>query len=293
MRLFLAATHAGSLSAAAAELGIGQATMSRRIAQLEERVGHVLFDRHRSGLVLTEAGQALRPHAEGMAASARRAIASLEGVDAEPEGVVRVAVPPGLAVDLLPPLLPALRRRHPRIRLEVLSDNFARDLSRREADIAIRSSRPTSGELLYRRLPAVRLGIFASADYVARLPEPVALTDLDWVQYSPELLHIPFARWVEEWRGDKPCAFTSNSFLAMRSAAACGLGAMVLPALQGHLAGLVPIDGLPVELPDVPWFMVTLRALRRVPRVAAVVAFVAEAMEHADDTRTWPPAALA
>ena len=94
---------------------------------------------------------------------------------------------------------------------------------------------------------------------------------VDWIQYNAELLRIPAAQWVERARGDRPPAYTSNNFLAMRSAAVAGLGAMLLPLPQGRAAGLVPLDEIVVELPEVRWYLVVHRALRRVPRIVAVL----------------------
>ncbi|MCB9759702.1 MAG: LysR family transcriptional regulator [Alphaproteobacteria bacterium] len=288
LRLFLAAAQAGSFTAAARRLGLGQATLSRRIAALEERCGHVLFDRSRDGLHLTPAAEALLPHAEAMSEAGRLGVAALSGLEPGPAGVVRLAVPPGTAVDLIPPLLPLLRRRYPDLRLEVLSDNTARDLSRHEADVAIRSLRPTSGDLVFRRLGESALSVWASPDYVAALPKGATEADLDWVQWSSDLAHIPMATWVEARLAGRAPAFTSNSFLAMRAAAQHGAGAMVLPGLQGRLAGLVPVPVCLPPLPVLPFYVVSHRALRHVPRVAAVVDFIEEAMRDGEPD-VWPP----
>lgn len=282
LRLFLTALEEGTLSKAAEHLGLAQATMSRRIAALEEQVGHTLFDRSRLGLAPTEAALLLAPHAEAMAASANEAASALAGLEDSVAGKVRLAVPPGLAVDLLPPLLPRVRERFPELRLEVLSGNEAVDLVKREADIGVRSMRPTHPDLVFRRLPKVSFGIFVGPQMAAELPAEPAPADLEWVQYSQELVHIPMAQWVEERRGPRPPAFTSNSFLALRAAARCGVGAVLLPVPQGRIVGLVQLEHIVVDLPDLDWFVVLHRALQRVPRIRAVLQILDEESQALD-----------
>ena len=288
LRLFRAAYASGSLSAAATELGIGQATMSRRIAAMEDRIGHVLFDRTRRGLAPTAAAHALRPHVDAMAAGALDAAAAIAALEAEPAGLVRIAAPEGVAVDLLPRLVPPLGRRYPRIRLAILSDNLARDLSLREADLALRSIRPDGGDLLLRRLPDVPLGLYASPALIAALPPDPTLAHVPLLQWSDDMAHIPMARWIAAALGDRPPAHATNSFLAMRALAASSAGAMLVPGFQGRLAGLVEVPVATPPAPVVPWYLVVPRPLRPIPRVAAVVDLLTEAIDAAVATGRWP-----
>lgn len=287
LRLFLASWHAGSFSGAAEALGCSQATLSRRIAALEEALGQPLFDRTRRGLVPTEAARALQPHVAGMAGCVEAAGAELEGLSDEPSGVVRIAVPPGVAVDLLPLLAMELRRRHPAICLEVLSDNLALDLSLREAEIALRSTRPGGGDLVSRRLPDIPQVLCAAPSLIAALPEQPTLADVPLLQWSHELAHIPLARWIHQALDGRAPALLTNSFLAMRAAALAGVGAMLLPEVQATVAGLavVPVDAPPCPIGS--WYLVVPRPLRRIPRVAVVVALILEGVE-ALERGAWP-----
>jgi DNA-binding transcriptional LysR family regulator len=289
LKVFEAAWRTGSLTAAAASLGLAQATASRRIASLEERAGHRLFDRRRGGLVPTAAAEALWPHVEAMADAARRARAALQGLETRPEGIVRVATMPGLAVDVLPALVPLLTRRYPELRLDVLSDNQQRDLDRREADVALRTQPPSRGDLVYRRVANIPLLVVASPAYVATLSPQATVRDLDWVQYDAELAHFELTRLIDQLLEGRPAAMWSNSFLALRAAVQHGVGCTVTTALQARHSGLVPVDvpGLP-SLPDAPLYLVVHAALQHVPRVRAVVDFLDEALREAVSGR-WPP----
>lgn len=289
LRLFLAAYQSGSLSAAAERLGLGQATLSRRIAALEAAIGRMLFDRTRTGLVPTEAALRLLPHAEAMAAHALGAHSALQGLEEEPAGLVRVALPEGIGVDIVAPLLPALYRRYPKLRVELLAENRLVDLGRREADLALRGRRPEGEDLLAQRLPDVPIGLYAAPSLVQALPRPIDLEDLPLLQYSADLLDMPIARWLEQLAPGRTPILSSNSFLVLRAAAAAGVGAMALPSLQARPVGLVEI---PVEIPPlepVPWYLVVPRPLRSVPRVAVLVDLIGEAIREGVGQGSWPP----
>lgn len=264
-----AALRCGSFTAAAANLGVGQATVSRRVAALEAALGHRLFDRHRSGLVPTAAARRLAPHLEGLLTAANGAERAIEGLEQVAEGEVCIAGPPGLCVDWMPALAQRLRARHPGIRLTVLADIRPRDLDRREADIALRMVPTTRGDLLSRRLLTLRGGLFAAPAYVADLPDPPEPADLRIVQYADELADIPLARFLASLGAQ--VAFRSNDYLVQRAAIQAGLGAGLLGADEARRMGLVPV---PLALPGQPeaqLYLVVHRALRNVPRVAAVI----------------------
>ena len=121
IRLLVAIAEFPSLKSAARSLGTSQATLSRRLDRLEEAVGHVLFERGRGGVRLTSAGAKLLEPARRMQREAHALFGTAQGLTDEPEGFVKVALPPGMAQDIVAPLVPALRHRHPKIRLRFSS----------------------------------------------------------------------------------------------------------------------------------------------------------------------------
>lgn len=177
-RSFLAVLTEGSLSGAARALGIAQPTVGRHIASLEKSLGIVLFTRSQAGLLPTEAAAALQPHAQAMestAAALERAAASQgEGV----RGVVRVTASEVIAVEVLPPVLAQLHERHPELKIELMASNTMQDLLHREADIAVRMTRPRQGQLIARPVGRISLGLYARRDYLERHGKPAALADL-------------------------------------------------------------------------------------------------------------------
>ena len=157
---FLGVLKEGSLSGAARALDIAQPTVGRHIAALEKSLGLALFTRSQTGLMPTEAAHSLRGFAESMqstAAALERAAASQDGV----HGTVRVTASDVMGVEVLPPIVTALRAQYPELTIELVLTNRVQDLLSRAADIAIRMARPQQGVLIARRIGQVEVGLHA------------------------------------------------------------------------------------------------------------------------------------
>lgn len=177
LHTLLGVLREGSLSGAARTLGLTQPTVGRHIAALEAALGQVLFTRSPTGLLPTEAALALRGHAEQMeTAAAALQRAATRG--AEPAGTVRVTASEIIGVEVLPPLIAALRERHPGLVVELGLSNRVQDLLRREADIAVRMTPPEQGQLIARHIGTVELGLHAHPAYLDRCGRPARLADL-------------------------------------------------------------------------------------------------------------------
>ncbi|MFA7588227.1 MAG: LysR family transcriptional regulator [Novosphingobium sp.] len=138
VRYFLAAARGGSVRAAAKRLGVNHATVLRRIAQLEERLGAQMFEKLPAGYRLTPAGEEVLDLAEQMEASSHQLETRVFGRDQSVRGLLRVTLPPPLAAHLLIPDFADFVRLHPDIEMEVLSSGELANLTNREADVAIR-----------------------------------------------------------------------------------------------------------------------------------------------------------
>jgi len=177
-RSFLAVMREGSLSAAARLLGMTQPSLGRHIRELEESLGVSLFARSPQGLSPTDLAHALLPHAQAMAsasAALRRAASTRDDAIA---GVVRVAASDVIGVEVLPPMLASFRKRHPGVVIELSLSNQTENLLRRDADIAIRMSRPTQDALVARNIGKIALGIYAHRRYIKAHGRPGTLAEL-------------------------------------------------------------------------------------------------------------------
>lgn len=178
-RSFLSVLQHGSLSAAARALRLTQPTLARHIEQLETALnGTRLFTRSPQGLSPTAMALRLKPHAETMAAAAAAAERATEGDAAALTGVVRISASDVIGAEVLPPILRDLRALQPGLAFELVLSNATSDLLRREADIAVRMTRPTQSALVAKRAGVVQLAFHAHPDYLAASGTPHGLADL-------------------------------------------------------------------------------------------------------------------
>jgi DNA-binding transcriptional LysR family regulator len=177
-RSFLGVLREGSLSGAARALGLTQPTLGRHIDALEATLGIRLFARSQHGLVPTQGAVDLAPHAEAMEAAAQALVRAASGEAHETRGAVRLTASEIIGAEVLPGILALFREQHPQIAIELVLSNRNQDLSRRDADIAVRMVRPTQKTLIARRCGAVSIGLYAHRRYLARHGTPRTVADL-------------------------------------------------------------------------------------------------------------------
>lgn len=177
-RTFLAVLTEGSLSGAARALGITQPTAGRHVAALETAFGQPLFTRSPAGFLPTEAAQTLRGYAESMRSTAAALERAASGQGNAMRGVVRISASEVVSVEVLPPILAALRRAHPQIVVELVPSNRLQDLLQREVDIAVRMTPPQQDMLIARHIGEIEIGLHARDDYLAQFGTPTTLADL-------------------------------------------------------------------------------------------------------------------
>ncbi|TDG10724.1 LysR family transcriptional regulator [Paraburkholderia guartelaensis] len=177
-RSFLQVLESGSLSAAARALGITQPTVGRHVESLEAALGLTLFTRSSDGFSPTEAANELRPYAVGLAMTSAALRRAASGHGSGVRGTVRLTASEVIGVEVLPPILAALRHEYPELRIELVLSNRADDLLRREADIAIRMFRPVQEALIAKRVGAIDVGLHAHERYLALHGVPKSMKEL-------------------------------------------------------------------------------------------------------------------
>lgn len=269
---FLEVMRGGSLSAAARALRLAQPTVRRRIEQLERSLGTVLFTRAQNGLVPTDAALAMLPHAEAMAATAKALARSVSAPAGAERGTVRVTTSEIVGVEVMPPVLEALREAHPRIQIELVLSNRTQDLLRRDADVAVRMVAPTQAALVARKVGVVGLGLFATESYLAKHPPPRSPAQLRehalvGADRERRIIDALAAAGIPTTPGDY--ALRTDSDLAQLAAvrAGVGIGVCQLPiaARSPELRRVLPELAFELEV-----WVVTHEDLRGVRRVAIV-----------------------
>jgi len=280
VRVFLAAYRDGSLGAAAGHLGLDVSTVSRRLAAFEEAVGARLFDRTRQGLLRLDAADVVLPAAEAMEAAHARMTRDASALDAEAEGVVRLSMPPGMVDLFVAPFLPKLCARHPKLTLEIDASIRVVDLPRHAADIALRSIRPSGADLILTKLLTAPWVAVGSKRLVEQSGALSRWSDVPWISWDRDLANMPVAQWLAKHVPDAQIALRTSHFSTHLAAAEAGLAAALIPEpylRRTKLARLRHAKALERSAADWPkedLWLVSHRALREVPRVAAVWSFL-------------------
>ena len=268
--LLLAALEQGSLSKAARWLHTSQSTASRRLVRLEARLGGRLFDRNPDGLAPTALALDIAPFARLIAGHMTDIARVASGFEAAPHGRVRLAVVDGMAPVLVVPGLAALRTRHPGIELDLLSGQSVVDLIRGEADLALRFIRPTASDLVVRKLHELPMAVFVHPS-LAKVP----LDALPWVGFHDPKERFEETRWLHAHV--RPAHLTTvSAWSVLWAAVQAGVGAAIVSPYVAVPAGLVRRELMAPPVPPRELLLVYHQALRNVPRIAAVRAWLVE-----------------
>ncbi len=264
LELVLALLEAGRTTDAARALGAEQSTVSRRLTNLERRLGVELFVRTPRGLVATPVAERLRPCARGVVASVRAAEQILGSSASTPSGVLRLAFPEALAHFALAPRLGPFLRRYPAIRVTLVDGPDLVDLELVHAHLAVRVVRPTSGDIVTKLLSTDQLAPFGTRRYVRGREA----RSLRWLGWDDSFAHLGEAQALAGLLG-RPPDVAFGRMTTMLSAAKAGVGVVLTGRKLGALMGLeeAHLEGLP-ELPSKLW-LAAPRALRHSPAVAA------------------------
>lgn len=270
--VFLAVVRNGSLRAAGRELGVSQPTVGRRLANFEDAVSaEALFDRLPGGLRLTAAGTAVVPMAEHLEVAAL-ALQRGRAASSEIGGNVRISVGEWAGGFLALCLAdPDGRLRLPRqISLELAESDHTANLTRRDADLAVRHGVPETGDLYVSRPGTIACAVYRSATQAAG-PE-------NWITYTEEQAHYAVSRWtVQRIQAVGGNVTVRASNMAMQlGAARAGAGLVVLPCYIGDAEReLIRVTAPLAELDAAHWLIVH-RDLRRAPRIRAVMDWIRE-----------------
>ena len=278
IRAFNATAVAGSLSAAARQLGLTQPTLSRQVLALEADLGLTLFERRGRKLVLTETGMEMLDRIRIMGDAADTLVLAASGRAQEIGGRVCISATDITAAYIFPEIVARIRSEAPQITIAIVASNEFSDLHRGEADIALRNVRPDRPGLVGRHIRDTEAGFFASEDWVARNGLPEGLADLagagvmgfDDPRFSAFLREVGIPIATEDLR------IVSESAVVIWEMVRRGMGVAVMmrevaertPGVVNLLPDMVPIP--------VPLWLVTHQELQSSPRIRLVYAILAD-----------------
>ena len=281
LRLVLAIARNGGLSGAARALGVRHSTVFRRLGSLERTMGVRFFERFRDGYAPTPAGEAAAALAARLAEEVLGLERRLAGQDLKPSGTVRVTTTDTLALAVVVPLVAAFRKAQPEIAIELTLPNAFANLTRREADIAIRPTPEPPEGLAGHLVAELAYAVYGAPEYLSGQrahsgPAPgVDFLQSDWIGWDDALAGSVGARWMRQHVPPDRVGFRADSLVAMREAARTGMGLTLLPCFFGD--GVVGLArATPEPLPDLRsgLWLLTHQDLRYSARVRAVMDFM-------------------
>lgn len=276
LRYVLAVATAGSLAGAARSLGVNHTTVLRRVGAFEERLGLRLFERLPTGYVLTAGGEELIAAAHRIDDEVVALERKLAGQDLRLSGIVRVTTTDTLMGSIFPEILTDFRIAHPGIAIEVAVSNLMFNLTRRDADVAIRPALDPPETLIGRRIAGIAFAIYGGTAYLADHGER-PLAEQQWIGPDDHLASTSVAQWMRRQLPGADIALRTDSLLAARNAAAAGLGLAALPCYLGDTTpGLIRIEGPITEMATALWVL-THEDLRHQARIRTFTDFVAQA----------------
>jgi DNA-binding transcriptional LysR family regulator len=282
-RFVLAIVRAGTVSAGAKLLGVDHTTVIRRVDRLERLLAAKLFDRRKTGYLLTEAGHRVATCAEAMESTVVANQELIGGSRAHLTGTVRIGAPDGFGTHFLAPRLVNFADQYPELDLQLVATARLFSLSKREADIAISLSLPKEGHVVGRKLTDYSLGLYASPIYLDRFAAIKSRDDLAghrFVGYIEELLYTPELDYLPLVSPKIAARFRSANLIAQFNATLAGFGIAVLPRfMAARQAGLQPV--LPDAVTIQRCFFLLMHAdSKDLARIRAVADYIYAAVER-------------
>jgi len=282
MRFFLAVSRTNSFAAAAVRLDVTHTTVSRRITALEASLDTQLFLRTEKGCRLTSAGEALLPYAEQLETTVMNLEENIYGKDSQLSGTIRIGAPDGLGNSFLATHLCEFQKRHPQLELELIAVPMYYSLTKREIDILITVTKPTTGRIVARKLSDYRLGLFAAQSYLANHRKILQKEDLvghNLVDYIEDLLYDENLKFLDEFAPGQKAGFRSSTVIGQMNALVAGAGIGVIPYFMAHTEPiLVPV--LPELYSERSFWLQVNPDSRQLARVRATINFIANQIEE-------------
>lgn len=277
IQVFLAVAQSGSLVTASYKLSVNHSTAFRWLKRLEEQVGHKLFDRSNNHYVLSETGHAIFPIAENIASEITALSMMADCLDNQLIGEVKVTSADAMVLGYLPRIIKSFYEHYPGLTINLSSDNNFINLSKREADIAIRPTHSLTGNMIGRKAASMVFGLYASPDYI----EEYGLPNINdkgkghrLCDYDNSLSHLYAAKWIRDNMSNADVAIKLTSTVSLTQFAKAGIGIAAIPCFLANAdSGLVKVVAFNNDIASDIWVL-THPDLRHSPKIRAVRDFI-------------------
>lgn len=281
-RAFLVTAREGSLSSAAKALGLTQPTLSRQVSGLEDSLNVVLFEKFGRGLALTPAGHDLLSYVEKMGDAAANLNLSASGKSQALSGSVCISSPEYTSAFIMPLLADKIQQNYPLIQIDLVASNEKSDLKRREADIAVRSFRPTELDFIAKRIRSQSWGLYASTSYFENKGKPIstkAIEQLDFIGPSDTDISIEHLAKMGLKLTTSNFRITTDNMLVQWQSVCMGFGIAFVPnEIADGAPNLTRLLADHVSLESERW-LVTHREMRLNRKVREVFELMSRELE--------------
>ncbi len=289
LRYFHAVAKSGSLSAAADTLGVNHSTVFRRINAFEKHLGTRLFERHRSGYLLTPAGEDIEAEVGQIEEQIETLQRRVEGRDVRLRGPLRVTTRDTLLQRLLTPYLARFASSYPLVELELVVSNQPPGLNR-DAHVAVAPTNSPDETLIGRRLATIATAVYGSEDYLALNAEVEDLSAHDWIGPSEGLAELPSYSWLPRAFPGARIVFRLNTLMGMLDATKEAMGLAPLPCFIADPEPTLRRVREPVHDLEVGLWLLTHQDLRQTARVRAFLDFMGREIRTQRDILEGRPA---
>lgn len=236
----------GSLNGAAKALNVNHSTVYRKVKNLEQYLGASLMTSSKKGYEITPEGEKIYQFTKVMAAQVEAIELNLGGKSPDLSGNIRITAPGFIATQTLPNALVGFQKQHPNISFEIIEAGQTLNLSKREADIAIRGTAAPPEHLIGRKISDVSWGIFCKAEHVEQYKglSFEQLCEKKWVGLSLNVQNSA-AKWQKKYVNESKFTMTFNSTSGLLSGCENGFGLAILPTNTVMGAGVAQIMAAP------------------------------------------------
>ncbi len=278
LQYILAVANHGSLAAAARSLGVNHSTVLRRVNAFEELHAVRLFERHRSGYSLTPEGMQLLSAARSVEDVVTVLERRIDGKELKLEGRVRLTTTDSLLYSVIGSHIAAFHALYPAITIEVSVTNNVLNLTKRDADVAIRPVKDKPDPLVGKKVGEINFGLYASPNYWDKNHD-IPMADQDWVGPDDVMANTTPGRWMRETMPNAHLTFTADTFVALGNAAELGLGVAMLPCCFGDKSSnLIRVGREILQCSNSIWIL-THKDLLKSARIRTFMEYMTEAME--------------
>ena len=276
LRTFYAVATAGSMNAAADQLGVTQSAISKRLGQLEQRLGARLLERSPTGIQLTQAGVEALDHVTTMMRASQSLENTLRGLETKTQGEVKIWANDGVLAFCIAPNVSSFLAENPAVRLTMMSDRYLPKQGQGYADVVVSFDQPVKGEVVSFPVATLHYCVFASREYLSTYGAPSGPLDIGAHRVLNHTLYTENPGWKDKTAQIaalvEPTLLTDCS-ASLLQATAAGAGISVMPSYAARL------DSRLVALPMPPLASVKVwlgfhESARRAPRVRSVVTWM-------------------